>query len=102
MGEDGGHENGRFREKPGYCSYKCVKGSKARSPGSLDVLLLALSRSPVGTLAFTLPAEGSQVDSRGRYPKSHRIFEEIPGHRSKLNNIELVEAACAACAACDA
>lgn len=97
MGEDGGHEDGRFREKPGYCSYKCVKGSKARSPGSLDVLLLALSRSPVGTLAFTLPAEGSQVDSRGRYPKSHRIFEEIPGHRSKLNNIELVEAACAAC-----
>lgn len=51
----------------------------------------------MGTLAFSLPAEGSQVDSRGRYPKSHRILEEIPEHRSKLNNIELVEAACAAC-----
>lgn len=48
----------------------------------------------MGTLVFTLPAEGPQVDSRGRYPRSHRMLEEVPEHSSKLNNIELVEAAC--------
>lgn len=75
------------------CFYNCQKQQSPR-PGRSDVLLLALSRSPVGTLEFAVPAEGSQLDSRGRYPKSHRMLEETPGQRSKLNSIKLVEAAC--------
>lgn len=80
------------------CFYKCPEQKQGPPrPDRCDLLLPTLSRSPVGTLAFTLPAEGSQVDSRGRYPKSHRMLEEIPGQRSKLNNIKLVEAACGGC-----